>query len=512
MAFTLPKLHGHGAAVLVSLAALALPRYAHAVYDPVFRSSFETIPTYYVSASTGNDSNPGTFEQPWKTINRAVEDENGAPAGSTVYVAAGTYHEQVVVERDGISLIGYQSAPGDQPPILVNQTIDPTTLDDGFEFDPNDMPLLDGGDRTQNIGIEISGRQGITLKNLQIRDYAYGVTAGHYGDQEIIESALIDNVNVSNIGDLDAEYSGIGMWLGMVEPGKYSNGDRVINSLIVNTGAEGLDVVGNGNEVDNVRVYGAESANATDYYIIVYGSYNRVSNSYIWHKLGTPHWSHGYSIKDNSNQRGGGPRIFSEYNVFENVVAVNMGEGFAVRHRGVRYNTFINSTAYGPWGEPGGCGDDIGTDGSAIQIRDGASYNQFINIEAYDTCRPVTITESVEDDNGVDGVPADDPLPRSPRQNVIDNLYSEHSGEAVILSSHSDPIDAGDNTIRNSQFLGVKWPFVIDLPPGNLRFIDSTFEGDGSDPIFGWGQYLEDLQGSQFTGCTFSGFPLPDWW
>ena len=495
---------GRCSALIASMGLLALSHPARAAYDPVFRTGFETVPTYYVSATSGSNSFPGTLAQPWKTINRAVNAANGAPAGSTVYVAAGTYSEKVVVARDDITLIGYRTTPGDQPPVLANQPIDPATLDGGLAFDPDDMPLLDGGDRTVGIGIEISERQGITLRNLQIRNYAKGVTAGHAGDQTTIEGALLDNINVSNIGDVNADYSGIGIWLGMVEPGKYSNGDRVSNSLIVNAAAEGLDIVGNGNEVDNVRVYDAEMANATDYYVTVYGSYNRVSNSYIWHKLGAPHSSHGYTIKDNGDQRGGGPRVLSEHNVFANNVAVNMGESFTVRHRGVRYNTYIDSTAYGPWGQPGGC-DGFANTGNAIQIRDGASHNQFINIKAYNNCIPLMISESVEDE-------VDDGMPFIPSQNVIDNLYSEHSVRAIDLSNGDHATDAGDNTIRNSQFLQVKWPFVIDLPPGNLRFGNSTFEGDGSDPIFGWGAYLDDLQHSQFTDCTFTGFPLPGGW
>jgi hypothetical protein len=496
--------HHRGAFLLAIPVLFALSPRAHAVYDPVFHSGFEPIPTYFVAAASGNNGNPGTLAQPWKTINRAVQAGNGAPAGSTVYVAAGTYSENVVVARDDIALIGYQSAPGDQPPILVNHSIDPATLDDGFAFAPTDMPLLDGGDRTVGIGIDISGRRGITLKNFQIRNYAKGATAGHPGDQSTIEGAWLDNINVSNIGDVDAEYSGIGIWLGMVEPGKYSNGDRVSNSLIVNAAAEGLDIVGNGNEAYNVRVYDAEMANATDYYVTIYGSYNRVGHAYIWHKLGAPHFSHGYTIKDNSDQRGDGPRVMSEYNVFDHVVAVNMGEGFTVRHRGVRYNTYIDSTAYGPWGQPGGC-NGFANSGNAIQIRDGASYNRFINIKAYDNCIPLMISESIEDET-------DDGMSYLPTGNVIDNLYSEHSARAIDLSNGDHVVAVGANTIDNSTFLQVKWPFIIDLPPGNLRFASSTFESDGSDPIFGWGAYQHDLLQSQFTDCTFTGFPLPDWW
>src|SRR5258708_31368654 len=47
--------------------------------------------SYYVS-KTGADTNPGTEQQPWLTIQHAA---NVAPPGSTVYVHAGTYPARV---------------------------------------------------------------------------------------------------------------------------------------------------------------------------------------------------------------------------------------------------------------------------------------------------------------------------------------------------------------------------------------------------------------------------------
>lgn len=55
--------------------------------------------TYYV-ATNGNDGWPGTFSQPWRTIQKAA---NTASAGDTVYIRAGTYAEQVDFTRSGSS-------------------------------------------------------------------------------------------------------------------------------------------------------------------------------------------------------------------------------------------------------------------------------------------------------------------------------------------------------------------------------------------------------------------------
>jgi hypothetical protein len=54
--------------------------------------------TYYVS-TTGNDSNPGTLTQPWRTIQKAA---NNMSAGDTVIANAGNYSgERVLVRRSG---------------------------------------------------------------------------------------------------------------------------------------------------------------------------------------------------------------------------------------------------------------------------------------------------------------------------------------------------------------------------------------------------------------------------
>lgn len=52
---------------------------------------------YYVSP-TGNDSNPGSEAQPFRTIGRAAAM---AQPGSTVYIKAGTYREQVTATTSG---------------------------------------------------------------------------------------------------------------------------------------------------------------------------------------------------------------------------------------------------------------------------------------------------------------------------------------------------------------------------------------------------------------------------
>ena len=75
-------------------------------------TSVHAATSYYV-ATTGNDSNPGTFQSPFKTINKAAQVAN---PGDTVYVREGTYRERVFPLRGGTSenaRITYQNYNGE---------------------------------------------------------------------------------------------------------------------------------------------------------------------------------------------------------------------------------------------------------------------------------------------------------------------------------------------------------------------------------------------------------------
>src|SRR5262245_58531400 len=58
--------------------------------------------TYYI-ATTGNDANPGTAAQPFKTIQQGIA---AAANGDTIQVAAGTYSERIVWNAKSLALQG----------------------------------------------------------------------------------------------------------------------------------------------------------------------------------------------------------------------------------------------------------------------------------------------------------------------------------------------------------------------------------------------------------------------
>ncbi len=68
---------------------------------------------YYVSPS-GSDSNPGTIDQPWATIQKAADE---AGPGDTVFVRDGVYYEQVQINVSGApgQYIVFTAYPGETP-------------------------------------------------------------------------------------------------------------------------------------------------------------------------------------------------------------------------------------------------------------------------------------------------------------------------------------------------------------------------------------------------------------
>jgi hypothetical protein len=56
-------------------------------------------------APSGDDANPGTFEQPWRTLQHAADVASGA-----VWLRAGTYAGGVTVARSGIT---FAAVPGE---------------------------------------------------------------------------------------------------------------------------------------------------------------------------------------------------------------------------------------------------------------------------------------------------------------------------------------------------------------------------------------------------------------
>ncbi len=103
--------------------------------------------TFYVSTS-GNNSNPGTLSQPWKTIQHAA---NTATAGATVYVLGGVYNESVNFPNSGTAgaPITFESYPGQ------------TAIIDGTGLTASGIQGL----------VNITNQSYLTIRGFEIRNY-----------------------------------------------------------------------------------------------------------------------------------------------------------------------------------------------------------------------------------------------------------------------------------------------------------------------------------------------------
>lgn len=75
-----------------------LPLAAAAAFIAVASPAAAAPSRSYHVARSGSDANPGTAARPWRTIQKAADT---VPAGSTVEIHGGTYHERVVVHVSG---------------------------------------------------------------------------------------------------------------------------------------------------------------------------------------------------------------------------------------------------------------------------------------------------------------------------------------------------------------------------------------------------------------------------
>ncbi|MFC1592281.1 right-handed parallel beta-helix repeat-containing protein, partial [Thermodesulfobacteriota bacterium] len=123
---------------------------------------------YFVSPE-GSDSNPGTAEQPWQTIQKAADT---LTAGEMVYIMAGTYAERVVPKNSGSagSYIVYAAYPGD------TVTIDGSTLsvpsNDGLLYISeksyikiSGLKIANAGPTINSCAIFVEDASYITLEN-----------------------------------------------------------------------------------------------------------------------------------------------------------------------------------------------------------------------------------------------------------------------------------------------------------------------------------------------------------
>lgn len=192
----------------------------------LFVSSLTQAATYYV-ATSGSNSNPGTFAAPFATLQKAHDVAN---PGDTIYMRGGTYiAQQVSVSRNGVSG-GYIN--------VVNY--------------PGEVPILDAvnDNRPGAAAIRVSASWW-HFKGLEVRNgYGHGIYLAGGASNNIVELC-----NAHNNTRVQASGAGI-----IVEAGSNNlilNNDSHHNGKYGTSGGDGIDVnsPGTGNIVRGNRVW-----------------------------------------------------------------------------------------------------------------------------------------------------------------------------------------------------------------------------------------------------------------
>lgn len=173
------------------------------IYLPVITTSAAApvVKGYYVS-TTGSDSNPGTLNSPWRTIQHAI---GAAPDNSTINIRAGDY-TGFVVERTNLTITGY---PGETPGILNDGSSKYTvkvmnssgiTLS-GLAFRDNMQQY--------GVGIYIEGSNGVLVNNSAFYDnQGFGVVTKDVTNVTVDRNDLYRNANA-----IEIRYNGNGVLL-----------------------------------------------------------------------------------------------------------------------------------------------------------------------------------------------------------------------------------------------------------------------------------------------------------
>jgi parallel beta-helix repeat protein len=155
---------------VLSLVGLTVLLALFVIGSQVVAAAQATGNVYYV-ATNGNDSNPGTIEQPWKTIQKAA---NTLQAGDTVLIRGGVYvselrDNEIIPSSSGTvdRYITYKAFPGESVTIQGRYP----SLNDNNWF-----------------GFEIAGQSYLQIEGLTIKGFHTGVTCRAPGHHIIIKN------------------------------------------------------------------------------------------------------------------------------------------------------------------------------------------------------------------------------------------------------------------------------------------------------------------------------------
>ncbi|HPN32043.1 MAG TPA: right-handed parallel beta-helix repeat-containing protein, partial [bacterium] len=279
-------------------------------------------PTIWYVATNGNDNNSGTSViTPFVTIAKAM---SSATEGDTIMLAAGTYAETVVIDKNNISLIGADSA---------------TTIID---------PVGDSG--VENLyGIYATGKTNLYISRLRITDCYYGV---YYNN---IDTSIIENITVEKCGN--SNRAGINIYNGSCSNiiqncylnnnynGIYLNTNSNNNLLSRNVSSSNSRCGIYMNSNSNTNTLNANITNSnTQYGIYLYtSSYNTISGNTASSNL-----NHGIFLFSGSNNNvldGNTANSNSQYGIYLNTNSNGNTLSGNTANSNSQYGIYLNTTS-----------------------------------------------------------------------------------------------------------------------------------------------------------------------
>lgn len=181
--------------------------------------------TYYVSTS-GSDFNPGTIDQPLRTINAGVKL---LTPGDTLYIRGGTYQEEVNINGYNGSANNYYTIKNynnEKVVMIGGDSISSSPYDHGFEFQNSSFWNIDGIEFStyQGAGVWLNGvnnssvDHNFNLTNLKAHDIEYS-KASTAGAEGILGNGNVYNCDVKgcqiyNIGLIKDNHNDHGIYIG----------------------------------------------------------------------------------------------------------------------------------------------------------------------------------------------------------------------------------------------------------------------------------------------------------
>jgi len=166
--------------------------------------------TYYVSP-TGNDSNPGTQSQPWKTIQKCLDQ---IQPGYTCEIFGGTYNEALVLKISGTQNSRITIKNYDNQTVIVNSGISKTIVTGGridyytidglrliASFTPTDLSDVSielGANVPFSSTSKTVGNHGFVFRNCYIEGAIH-----FYGHYNLMENCELNGKNIYQMGITD---------------------------------------------------------------------------------------------------------------------------------------------------------------------------------------------------------------------------------------------------------------------------------------------------------------------